>query len=498
MFIPVVTAQEMQRLDHLARGLGCKEEVLIREVGRKVSAIVSERLESRSLPKSVLLLVGKGNKGADGYATGICLLEKGVKVRALSVFSLDVCSEMNRFFYHRFIDKGGVLQYFKESMDWMSEEGLIVDALLGTGFQGKVEGDLAVVIGLALRSKKKVISIDIPSGIDGTTGASKGLAIVADETIALGAIKVGCFLRSGWNCVGRLSFVDFGLPNEVFKEASLLGRVPSLDRLAACLPTVIRNRHKYQTGYVVGLSGSKLFRGAPKLAGMAAFRSGAGIVRIFHHQEIGEAPYELICQSFSMKAWKEELKRADAVFVGPGLGKVQKIIPLLTMSEVPFVFDADAICEDIQYPPHSILTPHRGEVLRLLKITKDSQEEDLLARCQKWVQHTNCILVLKGSPTFIFVKDHPPMIIPYGDPGMAKAGTGDVLTGVIAALLAQKLKPQEAAMLGVFLHAMAGEMASSLKTSYGMIASDLIEALPSAIRDLIQTHNEVLRSRDNV
>ncbi len=486
MFMPVVSAQEMQSLDRLAVSLGCKEENFIQEVGKQVSLIVLDRLEKYSLLKSVLLLVGKGNKGADAFSTGICLLERGVKVRALSVFALDACSAMNRLFYRRFVEQGGKVEYFKESMDWVYEEGLILDGLLGTGFQGKVEGDLAIVIGLALRSKRRVISLDIPSGIDGTTGETKGLAIVADETIALGMVKIGCFLRDGWNYVGKLSVVDFGLPKEVRNKAQVLARVPKVDFLASLLPKLVRNRHKYQAGYVVGLSGSKQFRGAPKLAGMAAFRAGAGIVRVFYHQEIGEIPHELIAQPFSLKSWQEEMNRAGSLFIGPGLGKMDKVFRFLKTKkgflEIPMVFDADAIQEDVEYPSHAILTPHRGEVLRLFKLKKDSQEGDLLARSQKWVQHTNCILVLKGAPTFIFMKDHSPVVIPHGDPGMAKAGTGDVLTGIIAALLAQKLAPPEAAMLSVYIHALAGEIASSSKTSYSVVASDLIECLPLVMK----------------
>lgn len=482
MLIPVVSAKEMHRLDQLALKAGCREEDFIATVGEKVALILQER----SSLSSVLLLIGKGNKGADGYATGIALLAKGIRVKAIGVHSLDSASPMNQLFRRRFLEKGGKEQPFQESDDApFVEASMIVDALLGTGFQGAVEGAMSQIIAAALRAKKPILSIDIPSGLDGTTGEVKGIAIRAEETVALGAFKMGFFLRSGWNHVGKLHFVDFGLPPSVYKQAAVLANVPTLETLRHSLPCPVRNRHKYEAGYVVGLSGSKLFRGAPKLAGLAALRAGAGIVRVFHREEIGDAPMELICQKFSSKAWKEESKRARALFLGPGLGTTLKIRRILKqMPNIPLVVDADAIQEGIEYPRHAILTPHRGEVLRLLGLKKDTNEEDLLARCQKWVQHSHTILVLKGAPTFIFVENHPPFIIPRGDPGMAKAGVGDVLTGILAALLAQRMNPQQAAIVAVFLHAIAGEMASMAQTSYGVIASDIIAMIPCALRRL--------------
>jgi NAD(P)H-hydrate epimerase len=195
----------------------------------------------------------------------------------------------------------------------------------------------------------------------------------------------------------------------------------------------------------------------------------------------------LISQKWDQKSWNQELKRASALFLGPGIGKTpnsQKFLKKeLARIDLPVVVDADAIQKGIVYPSSAILTPHRGEVLRLLGITKEILEEDLLARCQKWVNHTKCILVLKGAPTWIFSKDRLPVIIPRGDPGMAKAGTGDVLTGIIAALLAQKMKGLDAAILGVSLHALAGEIAADQKTSYCMIANDLIDYLPHAVME---------------
>ncbi len=250
-------------------------------------------------------------------------------------------------------------------------------------------------------------------------------------------------------------------------------RVAMQDKIT--LPPIVWDRNKYEAGYVVGISGSRMYQGAPKLAGLAALRSGAGIVRIFSLDYIGDSPYSLICEKWSVKSFSKELKRASSLFIGPGIGKSFPMIKKLKDCKCPLVVDADAIQKGVSYPANAILTPHQGEARRLLG------EGDLRNLCQKWVNKTQCILVLKGAPTWVFSEQQTPILIPPGDPGMAKAGTGDVLTGMIAALLAQKMQPMDAAILGCTLHAEAGKMAAKEKTSYCMIAEDLIACLPCAV-----------------
>lgn len=477
MSYPVITALEMRRIEQLAVQAGCSEEAFMTEAGRLVAGRVLEWIESFHLPKSVAMLVGKGNKGGDAFVAGICLLEKGIRVRAVTLFPERVCSPLNQKFRKIFTERGGVCM---EEISF-DEDGLIVDGLLGTGFHGKIDPQIAAMITLANSSGKPILAIDIPSGLDGSTGEVDGEAIVADETLTLGCFKLGFYLGDGWNRVGNIILGDFGLPEQYVEKATFSARILAPESLL--MPSIVRNRHKYEAGYVMGFSGSKTFRGAPKLAGMAALRSGSGIVRVFHLEDIGETPISLICQKWDAKTWKKEKKRASALFIGPGIGKSPKMLQFLKKElkniQLPMVIDADAIQKGIVYPSRAILTPHRGEVLRL--IGNVDSEEDLMVRCQKWVNQTKCILVLKGAPTWVFSDNDLPVIIPQGDPGMAKAGTGDVLTGIIASLLAQKMEPLNAAVLGCTLHALAGETAAQEKTSYGMIAEDLISYLPHAI-----------------
>jgi hydroxyethylthiazole kinase-like uncharacterized protein yjeF len=247
------------------------------------------------------------------------------------------------------------------------------------------------------------------------------------------------------------------------------------EKLKTLLPPLVKDRHKYQAGYVLGYAGSSRFPGSAKLAGLGALRAGAGIVRIYSPQGIGEVPYELIALLWNKKEWEQELKRAHAVFIGPGLGSCKR----LPRIDLPCVLDADALQAHFEFPKKAILTPHRGEALRLLQLDIAPPDEDLFSLCKNFSAKRDVILLLKGSPTRIF-QGKKMALVPFGDPGMATAGSGDVLTGIIASFLAQGLDPFDAAMLGASIHGMAGEAAARERGSRGMIASDLLDFLPQA------------------
>ncbi|MBX9744068.1 MAG: NAD(P)H-hydrate dehydratase, partial [Chlamydiales bacterium] len=281
---------------------------------------------------------------------------------------------------------------------------------------------------------------------------------------------------------GKLYLEDIGLPAIYLQKAKIFGEL--CNPAALKLPHLVRNRHKYQAGYVVGYGGSKQFSGAPKLSSLAALRSGSGIVRLFHPDDIEIEPsfFELIHTIWDEASWNHELRRASSVFVGPGLGHIpnmkQWLIQHLAHVDIPCVLDADALVADpASWPKQVVLTPHRGEVLPLISCKEMPSDEELLIKCQALADRTGAVIVLKGGPSFIFGPKKIPLIIPYGDPGMATAGSGDVLTGMIAAFLAQGLSCWDGAVLGTTLHALAGERVAKKKSSYALIASDLIEEL---------------------
>jgi hydroxyethylthiazole kinase-like uncharacterized protein yjeF len=485
MSLLILTAKEMSRIEQLAILDGSSAEAFMEEAGRKIAKTIMKRMQRGA---RVALLIGKGNKGGDAYMAGICLLQEGFYVDAFPLYAKAECSPLNQLMQARFEKRGGKIG---SQIDF-SQVHFLVDGYLGTGFKGPLDSLLSSVIDQANQSKLPIFSIDIPSGLDGTTGEGANLAIRAHMTIALGCAKSGFFLRDGWNCVGELVVEEFGLPTRYLDQAHVFAKLPDFSALQ--LPLLVRNRHKYQAGYVIGYGGSKQLSGAPKLSGLAALRSGAGIVRFFYPAEAKEEMHnsapELLHSVWDETMWTSELQRAKAVFVGPGLGAKSPEVHLwltthLQAIEKPCVLDAGALSHEEQYwPKQVVLTPHRGEVLRLLQLQKAPEEEDLLQKCQKLCDRTGAVMVLKGGPSFILGPKKVPVVIDHGDPGMASAGTGDVLTGIIASLLAQGLDCWDAALLGAILHALAGEKAARVKTSYGLIASDLLDYLPEAFRHL--------------
>lgn len=472
--IAIVTAEEMKRLDSKIDA-----EAAMEKAAEAVASAIESYIYQHRLPPRLLLLAGQGSNGGDGFATCALLLQRGFFVQAYAPHPtfLPLCKKQNEKFLSQ---KGEMLSQLPFDT---SSYSLIIDALLGTGFHGKTEGPLAESITWANNSSLPILSIDIPSGLHATTGETPGPAICATTTIYLGLPKIGFFIANGFNLIGRLIPGDIGPLLEPQPIAHLLNPT------TLQLPTLSRTRHKYSAGYVLGISGSPTMPGAAALAAMATLRSGAGIVRLFTLAKNHPFPLEVIAEELSPTRFQEEVKRAKAIFVGPGLGRttdVEKLLyQLLPSLTLPTVLDADALFflaknRSWTLPPHALLTPHHTEMERLLELPPT------LPTCQHFVEAKNTTVILKGAPTIIFSPEALPLISITGDCGMASAGTGDVLTGVLAGLLAQGLSLKEAAALGVYLHGRAGELAAGKWTSYGMIASDVIENLCGAMKEFLR------------
>ncbi len=479
--ITVITAQEMQRLEALAVQEGASAEVFMENAAEGIAAYI----EDLYIKKTVCIVVGKGNNGGDGYATGVRLLKKGYTVFAIQVFPDEDCSPLCLKQKKSFEVGGGKL---KKGFPILGVD-LVVDALVGTGFRGGAEGVLAEAICAINQSKVPIVSIDIPSGLDGTTGQALGPVVHATHTFYLGLPKLGFFLVEGWNCVGELHRVDFGLDAHVLAKARPLAQLVEEKGLEAFFPKIKRTQHKYDAGYVLACAGSPGMEGAAFLSSYASLRSGSGIVRLFYNgeMELGGAPFELIKEPFTSKRFGEELARARACLVGPGWGRdresgkrIKKILKTLC---VPSILDADALYFLAKHPrwkipQNVILTPHKQEMHRLLGTAPT------LDKCSAFAEKKQTTIVFKGAPTFIFHPGMLPHIIASGCPGMATAGMGDVLTGILAALLVQKTDPFHAAILGSFLHGKAGSIAESILGPRSLLASDLLECLPEAFTSL--------------
>lgn len=487
----VITASQMASLEKKAIKEGADSEEFMIKASNGIANIISNFIRSHSKEKKITLIAGVGNNAGDGYCASSILLENHFEVEAYQLGPLDDCSPLCQKYAKKFKEKGGVIHLIQSSAEMMlPQEGVLLDGIFGTGFKGETDPFISGVIRRVNQTQVPVFSIDIPSGLEGDTGLVRKSAIEADYTLFLGLPKRGFFIEDGWDHVGQLIHVDFGIHPKYFEKEK-----PEFDMLTnkeACqlVPKIKRSRHKYEAGFVAGFSGSKGMMGASILSGVGALRAGAGIVKVIHFEDefsdVSSYP-ELIHHTFNYEDQEKiysYIEKATSIFLGPGMGLKKEAAHfmknLFKDIEKPFVIDADALTllaeHKIDPPKKAILTPHRGEAKRLLNLSDESQSA-LLKACQKYVDEKEVILILKGGPTFIFAKNQIPIVNVTGDPGMATAGSGDVLTGMIAALLSEKLFPISAAKLGVFLHGKAGEYAALKKTSYALTATDILKAI---------------------
>jgi NAD(P)H-hydrate epimerase len=505
--VKVITPQEMSRIESLAYKEGHSEDNFMEQAGEGIASYVHHFCLHNNLEKKILILCGKGNNAGDAYTAGYYLLGKGYEVQALQPIKIEDCSPLCRKNQARFKEAGGLNVNISQDLnpEFFSRFPLIIDGIFGTGFKGKIGKPFDQIIECTNRSKRPIIAIDIPSGLNGETGQVESIAIHAHTTIFLGLPKLGFFLLDGWNVVGNLHAVDFGLPSHCIENADSSLKMTLENEMESLFPPIVRNRHKYQRGHVIGLGGSPGMPGAALLTSLAALKSGSGIVRLLHPEgmqaELSASPYELIKVSYQPEDFSsvlELMNKASANFVGPGIGKeipIRNLVKkLLSKLEKPCVIDADALNiiseEDTTIPNNAILTPHLGELLRLMH--KNGPQKitlEFLHECQAFIEERNITLILKGGPTFIFHPHSIPIVSIFGDPGMATAGSGDVLTGLLASLLAQGLTPLNAAILGTYIHGRAGEFAAEELSSSCMIASEIIHQFPKVFKKFDLFHH---------
>lgn len=486
----IVDAQEMAQMEKRAIEEGASSEDFMKRASKNMALALKELAEKKGWVKKVTFVAGNGNNGGDAFCTALELLNLGFEVRGyvLEGEKSPLCQK----YLGLFQSKKALLKEIKEAEDFdLVDEGLLLDGLLGTGFHGKANLLLLALFKRMNLSKAHRIAIDIPSGLNGNTGEVDQEAFEAHYTLFLGLAKTGFFIRSGWNHVGKLIPIDFGLEKKYLEEVYTRFELLESKDVLSLFPKIIRNRHKYEAGFVVGLSGSRGMMGASILSGMAALKSGAGMVKVLHLDE--EMPPssiypELIHFTLSSKQTSEALElmnKANVVYIGPGIGQSKKMSSflkeILPQLKVPCVLDADALNLLAQnhwkYPSQTLITPHLGEMSRLVG-RKIEDPLELIHECEAYAQKHDITLILKGGPSFIFQKGHKPKVCPKGDPGLATAGSGDVLTGMLAGLWAQKgMSALSSAQLGVYLHGLVGEYGAHKKSSYSLTASDLLKYL---------------------
>ena len=326
-----------------------------------------------------------------------------------------------------------------------------------------------------------ILSIDIASGIGG-----EGIPVEASMTLSLGFPKVASYLGEGWDFSGIIQNIPIGIPEAVLKSAEPLFTVVEKSELPPLLPKIYRSRHKYERGYVGIIAGSSGMSGSAFLTALGAFRGGAGIVHLYTDESLLGAFYNLPQLIVKPLSTLKDVDKYDVLVVGPGMGREAEKAELLQeiMPEAKqLVLDGDALYhiaeKKLKIPPGAILTPHHGELERLLGEKFPKRTLEWLHKASKWALDRSLTLLAKGGPTFLF-GEKMPRLIPFGDPGMATAGAGDLLSGIIGALVSEGLSAHNGALLGASLHGIAGELAAQKVTSYAMHVGDIAENIPAA------------------
>jgi NAD(P)H-hydrate epimerase len=438
--------------------------------------------------RQVTILCGAGNNAGDGYVLARLARAAGVAVRVDAVSDPAKLSGDAARAFADFARDGGKAEPF----DAFSLEAadVIVDALLGTGIDRKVDGAFRDAIEAINRAHAPVLALDIPSGLDADTGLPQGAAVHATRTLTFVALKAGLYLGESPDYVGGLGLVGLDLPAEARANANPVLRRMTDALPAAALPARRRAAHKGEHGRVL-IVGGFVMAGAARLAGEAALRTGAGLVTVATGEEdieiiVASRP-ELIARPAASGAnLKWLLAAADAVAIGPGLGtgrEAHDAFDAAIGSDRPLVVDADALNLLAAAPRRRddwALTPHPGEAARLLGTDVAAVQRDRLGSAREIVSRYGGCCVLKGAHTLVQGSDPVAWVCDRGNPGMATAGSGDVLTGIVAALIAGGAAPALAAAAGVLLHAEAGDRAARAGVR-GMIAGDLLAELRAVV-----------------
>lgn len=459
------------------------EDTLMRRAGQ---AAWRRLLEIGPQAHRVLVLCGPGNNGGDGWVLAKHALDSGRDVRALQLNGQPARAQPAQQMAAEYRDAGGKIEIFDGNLP---SADIVVDALFGIGCNRGLAGDAALLVDAVNASGIPILALDVPSGVDADTGNVPGTAIIATHTIQFIAAHKGLATGAALDYVGATSVAALDLPAACFADVPVAAEVlqpPQLLRRH-------RDSHKGRHGHVLAIGGDHGMGGAIVLTAEAALRSGAGLVSVATRTEhvsvlMTRRPEAMVHAVDHTRDVATLLDRADALALGPGLGQAawgHALFDAAIATEKPCVIDADGLnfLADSPRPvPFAVLTPHPGEAARLLGIDTVTVQSDRYAAARNLADKFGCAVVLKGAGSLIAASGRVTRVCMLGNPGMATGGMGDALTGVIATLLAQGLDAFDAASIGVWLHARAGDRAA-VQGEVGMLASDLIAELPATLAE---------------
>lgn len=437
----------------------------------------------------IVVVCGFGNNAGDGYVVASLARASRMDVKVIALCDPAELSGAASQAWQIFKQAGGTTQQW--DVDILQHAEVIVDAIFGTGLSRTLDTTLQTQIVEINDSGKPVLALDVPSGLNADSGAVMGAAIEAHRTITFVGLKQGFYLGEGPNYIGHLLFDDLDIPPAVAARIDHVAQRLDSHAINVALPRRARTTHKAQQGHVLIVGGGLGMPGAVRLAGEACLRVGAGLVTVAtrpeHIDALAAGRPELMCLGVTSAAdLKQRLADATIIAVGPGLGRdewAQAVFNIVMKSDKPMVVDADALNLLAQLPTSRsnwILTPHPGEAGRLLKTTTAQVQSHRMESARDIVDQYGGVVVLKGAGTIVRNHHDVPGVCDRGNPGMAVPGMGDVLTGIIAGIAAQCGDLSLAARAGVYVHAVAGDMAAR-HGERGILASDLFAHLISCV-----------------
>lgn len=507
----VSLVKEMRRIDQTAaEHYGIPEPLLMENAGHRAAEQMAELMRGVK-GKTLCILSGSGNNGGDALAAARHLFNQGARLKLFLAGNPDHFKESAAGMYQVLQKMGLDIHRLECDRDWdrlhfaLKLADGVLDGILGTGFSGELRKPTLRVIEEINAAGKPVLSIDIPSGVEADTGRVLSVAVRADRTLVLGLPKPGHLLSPGAEHCGSWVVDDIGLPAPLLEEEQIHQALLDDEMASLLLPVRARSAHKGTCGRILVIAGSRGMTGAAELAASAALRAGAGIVTLavpesLHDlmeikltevmtRPIPEETPGIFGGEAALAALLSLASEYDAVLIGPGLGRAEETMELVRFFTAkvnkPLVLDADAIyafrsCPDdlSALPQIPVLTPHIGEMAGLLGVPVPELRDSLLPVVRDAAAEYQSVLVVKSECTIVAYPDGDVFFTTKGNPGMATAGSGDVLAGTIAGLMKQT-KSALAPLLGVYLHGAAGDLAYERKGE-ALIASDIREALPEA------------------
>ncbi len=509
----LVTSEEMRRIDKKAiEEIGIPSIVLMENAGLKVADAI-ERKYGPLKGKYVYIFAGSGNNGGDGMVVARHLFNQKVKAK-IFLLAEKKNIEGDAATNLAITEKMGIPMReitspaFMESLEKeLAKADIVVDALLGTGAKGAPRGLMKKVIDLINKHSKNTVAVDIPTGVDADRGEVRGEAIKAEYTVSLAYPKRGLYLYPGMDYAGEIEIADIGIPTGL-EEDKINSELLTLSGISKKLFFRKPSSHKGSFGHLLVIAGSPGMTGAASLTALSALRVGTGLVTLGIPEDLNpiletkltevmtlplpQSKDKTLCREGFEKI-KDFSQKCKAMAIGPGISSTKQtkelISTIIDQLDIPLVIDADGInvlAGELsllkKYKASLIITPHPGEMSRLVGASVEKIQRDRIGFTIALATSIGAIVVLKGARTVIASKEGNSWVNLTGNPGMATGGSGDILTGIIGGLLTQKLSSLEAAKTGVYLHGYAADLAAQKKGEISLIASDTLETIPEAIR----------------